>query len=268
MRGSLKTQKPTMDFQSVNPLNIRLNMISGNLLPMTANDTSFPILWRVYSVLMWLLQIVLLIALVPGSMYVSTEKFLKDGLVCYVISAETFVIVARIQARRDLMGRLIRRINNILSAADDTMKNVVMTTVKSVETPLMLYWIAGMISVSVWSCLPLWLLFGKDVFYYEDYRLPAAFFNQPLSPRKFLLGNIVLWICSVYMFIKKVGTDVYMVHIVMLITAQYRYIAVKIAMLFQERNEDEHDKTWKIDSLERKTRQMKTLCRHHNALIQ
>jgi len=37
-----------MYFQNVNSLNVRLNIISGNLLPITSDGLSFHITWRIH----------------------------------------------------------------------------------------------------------------------------------------------------------------------------------------------------------------------------
>jgi len=74
------------------------------------------------------------------------------------------------------------------------------------------------------------------------------------------------------MFIKKVALDVYMINLILLVTAQYRYISVKLATIFQEnipqnhRNESEK-KYSTLDSLT-VLMKMKALCRHHNAVVQ
>lgn len=264
-----------MDFQSVNPLNVLLNMVSGNLLPMTADNSSFSIPWRAYSVLMWLLQIVLAIAVFLGCINerVSQEKVLKDGMICFVIVWEIFFIVAQLHIKKDRIGQLIRRINDILSVADDTMKNIVMTTSKPTETVLKLYCISGVILVIMWSLIPLVLLFQKDVFYYEDYKVPAALFVQPLSPRTFILGCLFITISNMYIFVKKIGMDTYIVHLMLLTTALYRYTAVKLAMILREEDKDKNDLKNRIntsltmDSSKWKERQMKALCQNYNALI-
>jgi len=70
------------------------------------------------------------------------------------------------------------------------------------------------------------------------------------------------------MFVKKVSVEVYMMHLVLMVTAQYRYIAMKIAMVLQEKNEEDKSRTghspehyWK------KEKEIKALCRHHNNVI-
>lgn len=262
-----------MDFQNVNPLDVRLNIMSGNLLPMTSDENaSFPILWRAYSALIWLFMLILNTAVIFGCAKVSTEKVLGDGVICLLYSTEMFVKIMILYARKRRVGRLIGHINDILRVADDTMKDVVRSTLQPIETSLRLYCLGGVVAIIIWSNIPLMSLFKQDVFYYEDYRLPAAIFSQPLSPGNFLLGNIIQSILSVYIFVKTIAADVYMVHMMLITTAQYRYVALKIAMIFRdedERNVDGgHNASSKTDSSERKRRQMRTLCRHHNTLIQ
>lgn len=256
-----------MDFQSVNPLNVRLNMISGNLLPMTADDTSFSILWRVYSALMWLSQLVLVIALIPAFFYVPKEKSLKDGMPCMVIMMEMFFIFMRLHACRNEVGRIIQRINDILRASDNTMKNLVIMTAQPVQTPLTFYFFAGLIAVTVYVCLPLLLLLKKDLFWYQDYAYPVVLFgHQPFTSRTYILGNLVLMVSSVNIFLRKSAADVYMVHMILMITAQYRYIAVKITMILRD-NEDIHSASRDTGSSKWKKAELKLLCRHHNTLL-
>lgn len=260
------TLKKVMNFQSVNPLNIRLNLFSGNLLPMTSCDSSFPLLWKINSVFVWTIQLIIGTALIPGCMYVSTEKVLKDGMICFAVFIEMSFMIARIHICKDMANQLIRKLNDILHTADETMKSVVMTTLKPVEAPLNFYWSAGVASIIAWTCIPLVLVFEKNLFYYEDYRIPVAFSRQPFSREIFLLGSLFVMISGVYMFLKKVGVDVYMVHLVLMTTAQYRYIAVKIAMIFQE--SDENNGEHSFESNQKTEKEIIKLCRHHNTVIQ
>ncbi|XP_029163009.1 odorant receptor 67a-like [Nylanderia fulva] len=254
-----------MDFQSVNPLNIRLNLFSGNLLPMTSYDSSYPLFWKMYGIFVWLLEFIIGAALIPGCMFVSTEKFLKDGMICIAIFVEMSFLIARIYICKDVVYQLIQKLNDILHTADETMKSVVIATLKPVETPLNFYWLAGVAAIIAWASMPLVLVFEKNIFYYEDYRIPAAFSKQPFSLDMFLLGSLFLIFSAVYMFLKKVGVDVYMVHLVLMTTAQYRYIAVKIAMIFQEKIENNKEHSSRSD--QSKEKEIKILCQHHNTVI-
>lgn len=260
-----------MNFLSVNPLNVRLNILSGNLLPLKPDDIQFPIIWKVYSILVWLIEIILAVVLIPGMFLVSREKALKDGTVLCVVIIEVFFMVAQIHSRRQLVNQLIQKLNNILYFADETMKSIVTTTLQYIENPLKFYWISGSLSILVWASLPFLLLFKKVSFSYDNYRTPAVFSKQPFSFNVFLLGSIFLLISNVYCFVKKVGLDVYMIHLVLLITAQYRYIDTKLATIFRDGKpltefEESRQKYSEIDQWVKK--EMIALCRHHNTVIQ
>ncbi|KAM0725609.1 Odorant receptor 22c [Formica fusca] len=257
-----------MNFQNVNPLNVQLNMLSGNLLPMTSNDSLFPAVWRIYSAIIWLIEVIQTSAIIPGVMFVPKDKALQDATVGIVVTIEVIFLLRRMHVHRSFLNQLIRKLNDILCAEDETMKIIVKSTLKPVQTPLKFYCIAGTGSIIVWCCLSFALVFKKKHFLYEDYRLPIVLSRQPFSTEIFLLGNFIASVASVYMFIKKVALDVYMINLILLITAQYRYIATKLAILFCEdtlRNKSEKPSTFLADSLER---EIKALCRHHNVVIQ
>lgn len=262
-----------MDFQNVNPLNVRLNALSGNLFPLRPSDSRLPITWKIYSVLIWLIEIIQTIALFSGMFLVAGEKALKDGTVVCVVTIEVFFMTARIHSRRQLMSRLIQKLNVILHFADDTMKNVVTTTLQPMENPLKFYLLSGGLSVFVWACLPFPLIFKEVSFVYEDYRMPTVFSpQQPFSFDVFLLGSVIILIGNMYLFVKKVSLDVYMIHLVLLITAQYRYIAIKLVTIFRDGNPlsefDESCQKYYSGADRRVEKEIIALCRHHNTVIQ
>jgi len=60
-----------------------------------------------------------------------------------------------------------------------------------------------------------------------------------------------------------------MIHLVLLLTAQYRYIRVKTAMMFREETEQEHVQEKSSSEVNRtQERKMIELCRYHNAVIE
>ncbi|KAF3054471.1 Odorant receptor 416 [Nylanderia fulva] len=258
-----------MNFQNINSLNVRVNLISGNLLPLSKNS-HFSITWKIYSFFVWLVEVIQAIVLIPGMILVPLEKILKDGTVTCVVTLEVFFMIIRIQAHKKLMIQLIEKLNNILRAADETMKNIVTTTLKPMEDPLKFYFFAGWLAVLVWCCIPFLLVFEKVSFLYEDYRIPAVFSKQPFSIDVFLVGNVILLLSNVYIFVKKVGVDIYTIHLVLLITAQYRYIATKLATIFRDENSrnefDGFSQKYQFKDQSIKL-EMEALCRHHNSVI-
>ncbi|XP_071637842.1 uncharacterized protein [Temnothorax longispinosus] len=262
-----------MDFRNVNPLNVRLNLVSGNLLPMTADDSSFPIFWKIYSVLVWFLEIVQLCGLVPGFIFVPIEKVLKDGLVALVITMEVISVIIRIHTCRGLVKQLIQKLNDIMRVEDEMMRSIVTTTIKSMEIPLKFYWSAGVLSIVLWSSSPFVVAFQKNSFFYVDYRMPVVYSKEPFTTGIFVLGSVIVLVSSAYIFTKKVSADSYIINVMLLITAQYKYTALKLSMIFQDRflqSDDRSESNTKecypnADYYAEK--EMKALCRHHNMII-
>lgn len=260
-----------MDFQSVNLLNVRMNTLSGNLFPMSP-DSRFSIVWKIYSGFIWLIQFIRAGAIIPGVMYVSREKAMKDATVVIIFIVEVTFMVMRIQSRDVLIRQFIQKLNDILRIEDKTMKDVLMTTMKPMKVLLRFYWITGLTGVTIWGIMPFLLLFKKSSFYYEDYRIPIILSKQPFSNGIFVLGSLLILTCSITIFLKKVSLDIYMMHLVLMITVQYRYIAVKFQKLFQERNlENERDSSAERHSRRtdsRAEKEIRAICRHHNTVIQ
>ncbi|KAL6427628.1 hypothetical protein ACFW04_008831 [Cataglyphis niger] len=262
-----------MDLQNVNCLNVRLNMVSGNLLPMTTdNSSSFSIFWKVYSFLVWLIEIIQICVLIPGCIHVPKEKALKDGLIGIVVTIEVVFLVVQIHARKEVMQQLIGKLNDILQVDDEIMRNLVINTIKPIQMPVKFFWTAGVTSIIIWSGVPFMLIFQKDTFFYIDYRMPVIFSKEPFSTRIFVFGSFVVMLSSMYIFTKKVSVDSYMINLILLITAQYKYIALKLSMIFCDEisqinnnssNQKKHYSKTNYDAEE----QMKSLCRHHNAII-
>lgn len=262
-----------MDFQSVNPFNVRLNMVSGNLLPMTADGSSFPIIWRIYGALIWLLEIIQMCVLIPGCIILPKEKTLKDGLIGIAITMEVVFTVVRIHSRKALVQRLIQKLNNIMCVKDEIMRNTVMATLKPMEIPLKFYWITGIISLIMWFTAPFTLIYQKNSFVYMDYRMPVVLSKEPFSTSIFVLGSLIVMLSSMYIFTKKVSVDSYVINMILLITAQHKYIALKLSMIFQDERlsndySSSNEKKYYSEINFYAEKEIKSLCQHHNAVLQ
>ncbi|EFN76124.1 hypothetical protein EAI_08702 [Harpegnathos saltator] len=262
-----------MDFESANPFNVRVNKISGNLLPMTADGSSFPILWKIYSCLIWLLELTQMIILIPGCMLVPKEKALKDGLIGVAVTLEVAFVVARIHMRRGLVQRMIQKLNEILCLDDEMMRYIVTTNLRSMEIPLKIYWSAGIMSVVLWSGTSLLMIFKRNSFSYMDYRMPVAYGKEPISTGSFVIGSLIIMFSNMLIFTKKVAVDSYTIHLTLLITSQYRYIASKLSVIFRgkasrnDSNDSTGNKNYSTSDLSAK-KEIKAVCRHHNAIVQ
>lgn len=256
-----------MDFQSINPFNVRLNLISGNVLP-TSSNSSHSIIWKIYSVFVWLLELVYLVTLIVACFLVPIEKALNDGLLVFIVAIEAVFVVTRIHSQTALVQQLIQKLNEALRIEDENMRNIVITNLKPMEIPFKCYLVFGTFSVSFWCCLSFPIILEKNSFYYVDFRTPNIYSKEPFSVYIFLLGSVITLIINIYIFIKKVSVDVYTTQMISLITSQYQYIALKLVLTFQnnsQQNNSFRENNYRDSS---KEKELKNICRLYNNVLQ
>ncbi|XP_071582702.1 uncharacterized protein [Temnothorax nylanderi] len=257
-----------MDFKNANFLNSQVNVLSGNLLPITDNSR-FSVINRVYSITTWLIELTYTIALIFGIILSPLEKGLKDGLLSVVVIAEMSFMLMRLHSRKMLMVEMIQKMNVILRSADEIMKDIVKSAIKPIILPFVIYGITNVISVAIWHMQPIMLVFERSTFFYVDYNMPAAFSTEPFSSRVLIPSTIIMSIGGVYLFIKKFGVDVYMMHLVLMLTAQYRYTAAKLTMLFRnlQNSHDESQKRHRSMINRWTENELRKLCHHQNTVL-
>jgi len=252
-----------MNFQNVNPMNSKMNMISANLLPLTI-DTWFSMVWRMYQIVTILLEIICAVALIAGCILVPAEKALLDGTLCIVVILETIIMRACLFTRKSLIVRVIGKMNDILHAADEVMRDLVNSATGTLTMPFAVYGVISLISVIVWTAQPIVLVLERSSFLYVDFNLPTAFSAQPFSSSVFVLSIIVMTFGSMFMFLRKFSMDIYIMHLVLLLTAQYRYTATRLKMLFRDQRDVESHR--EMD--QQLETNLKELCRHQNTIMQ
>lgn len=262
-----------MDFQSVHPLNDLVNKLSGNLFPMTSN-LPFSTRWKIYGACVWSIIGCAKILELRGFFMVSKNMLLTDGMITMSYVSEMLFLLVQLNARRSAIKRFVKILNDILRLQDETMKRIIARNVKMMRFPIQLFCILGVGSSMAWHLVQIVSVMCKksSFFYYEDFRTPFAFSTQPMSLTHYMLGSIFVLISTVLTVGKKVGVDTYMMHLIMLMTMQYQYFAVKLEELFQEKkSQNDHGATkeehWhKIDQWSEK--EMKALCQHYTTIIQ
>jgi len=258
-----------MDFQNAFLLNMKLNKLSGNLLPMTDHGSSFTPFWKLHAGFVMIIQLLTIIVLICGCAHVSRSKLTQNGMIVLSTSGEIIFMITQIHVRRDLVRQIIRRLNDILHIADENLKNIVMRTLRPIQVPLVFYATAGVMSTTMWYFSAFLDSEEKSVYWNEDYTMPSFFPNEPHSQRTFVLSNLFLTVGGVYIVLKKVGVDVYMIYLVLLMTAQYRYIRLKTVMMFRERTEQAHVIEKSSSEVNRTLeRKIIELCRYQNAVIE
>lgn len=256
-----------INFQNVNPLNNRANLLSGNLLPI---GERFSTPWLIYYAIVMLIEAIHTIAFVLGLILTPSEKALQDGTICAVITLETFFMLSRFYARKTLLEQMVQQMNSLMQDADETMNDIVMSALKPITKPYLIYGVVNTMSVIVWTVQPVASAFENDTFFYVDYNLPTVFSTQPFSASVLISSTVVMTIGSGYLCLKKFSVDVYMVHLVLMLTAQYRYIAMKLTMLFQDsqNGSDKFQKRRYSVSNRWIEKELRALCHHQNTVLQ
>ncbi|XP_012529627.1 uncharacterized protein LOC105832870 isoform X2 [Monomorium pharaonis] len=258
-----------MDFENANLLNSRANIFSGNLLPISTDNSRFSVIWRTHSVVVWLIELTHVIALILGIILSPKEKGLKDGTVAVVVHLETFFMLASLYSRKKLMKEMVQKMNSILQSADEIMMDIVKSAIRPIIMPFIIYGVTSMISVAIWTIQPILLVFEKSTFFYVDYNLPAAFSTEPFSSRILIPTTIIMTIGSLYQFLRKFSVDIYMMHLVLMLTAQYRYMAAKLSILFRDLQNchDEFRNGFHSEKDRWTEIELRKLCQHQNIVL-
>ena len=254
-----------MNFQNLNRLNALANVVSGNFLPMTNINEKLSTILKIYFVVAWIIELIYVAASFLGLFNVSGEKALKDGTVNIAISFEVIVFNIYLHSRKKLLHKLIGKLNHLLITEDEIFRSVITDTVKPLEMPLKIYVIASVASLMIWILSPLIKLFQKDEFYYEDFIMPAVFSKQqPFSNDVFICGIFLQLLGGEDTIIRKISLDIYTIYLCLLITAQYKYLRIKFAIILKEEREitKDHYKNiiWRNDNVRQ---EMKLVTRHN-----
>lgn len=266
-----KTEK--MNFRNVNAFNIQVNLLAGNYLPMTSDDSmKLSILWRLYHVVAFLFEVGHTGGLFAGMVMQPSERALKNGTVAMSITVEVILVMLCLRPRYKQIRRLIYKMDKVLGNADKTMEDIVNSLLKPVITPFAFYSMSSVVSVMLWTLQPVMLVFNRTSFSYLDYNLPGYYTSKPMAMPLFILTNTVMTFGSIFRFLRKVSLDVYMMHFVLLLTARYRYLEVKLTKLFQDsiEGETEGEEAGKVPRI--KTDQwveseLRKLCRYHKTIV-
>ncbi|XP_053989534.1 uncharacterized protein LOC128882018 isoform X2 [Hylaeus volcanicus] len=267
-----------MDFKNLNSFNVLVNTLSTNLLPLTKEKTSLSTLLKVYWILVWTMELVYLTVCILGLLYVPKERALQDSTVNILVSSEVIVMIVYLSNRKGMICALIEKLNNILDTDDKSLKSTIIQTLKPLEKPLKIYAIASVGTVAVWAVLPLIKIFKQSEFHYVDYRIPAALSKEPFSISVFIGGVVLECLGSLYSIARKVSLDLYTMHLILLMTAQYKYLRIEFEKVLRKEVQDcgrlnRLDKDGSLDKMfskdEEVTRQrMRVLTRHHGAVVE
>ena len=260
-----------MDFCNVNRLNIFVNILSGNFLPMTSKKTKLPIHFKIYSIIIWLIELIYLTACIFALFCVPSEKALRDGTINLIVLLEIIVLSIYLHNRKNLLRELIGKLNHLIED-NEMLQDMTLRTVKPIVKPLTIYTIANTTAVTVWVALPFFEIFRKNEFYYSDYKVPVVISKDPFSTGIFIGGVVLQILGAAYTIIRKIGLDLYTMHFIILMTAQYKYLRIKIATIFKQEPETLHNNIVKrnVSSENKRTinHEMRLLTRHYETVVE
>lgn len=222
-----------MDFRNLSRLNVLMNIISGNFLPMTSRKRKLPIVYKIYWTFTWLTELVYLTAFIFGVFSVPIEKALRDGTVNAVIALEIITLRIYLHCRQNLIRRLIEQLNRLIEG-NEILQSITVSTMKPIEKPLTVYTVGNVITTTVWTLLPFLEIFRKNEFYYSDYQIPGVISKEPFSIDIFVTGVILQSIGGAIQNVRKMSLDLYTMHFIILMTAQYKYLRIKFATIFEQ----------------------------------
>lgn len=138
-----------------------------------------------------------------------------------------------------------------------------------------MYTMAVVFVVSTWTLLSIFKIMERDRFFIMDFRIPMYMPGEPFTITIFILGIFLQVICATNAIAKKSSIDVYIIHLITIITSEYRYISNELENFFHV-NKTSFDVNLKInyncvqndellDYIARKN-QLKKLIRHHNSV--
>ena len=147
----------------------------------------------------------------------SKENGLKGSTHTILLTVEAFFMLTRLYSRKKLMEEMIQKMNTILQNTDEIMKDIVKSAIKPIIMPFIIYGVISVISIIIYHAKqPIVLIFEKFIFFYVNCNLPATFSSEPFSSSAMISSTIFKIVGTIYLFLKKFGMDVYMMHLVLM----------------------------------------------------
>lgn len=108
-----------MNFKSTNKFIVLINLLSGNLLPLSYENSEFHWGWKIYAIILWILEIIYFLLSFVGLFLVPKVEAIQYGTVNMVVSVEVLMLSIYVNCRRNDLKQLIKMINNVLNNSDE-----------------------------------------------------------------------------------------------------------------------------------------------------
>ncbi|XP_047356285.1 putative odorant receptor 92a isoform X1 [Vespa velutina] len=254
----------SINFQNTNRLNVLANLFSGNVLPITSDGSELSLLSELYAISTWIIVLIYTSGCIIGIFRVPKEYALRESTVNLIIIVEIFFNLFHMYRQRNLLKRLIGNYNFLFSIDNDLLKTIVVTYVGPVEKMLKFYTITEVSTVVLWVSTAFITFFQKEEFVHEDYVLPISFSEESISRNVYIINVIIEIFGSFYVILKKVSTDIYTLHLILLLTSQYKYMRIKFGMVFRRKENSLKSKYLSDRVIEK---ELDSLFHHHSVVV-
>ncbi|XP_043492696.1 odorant receptor 94a-like [Polistes fuscatus] len=250
----------SINFRNTNRWNVFINMFSGNILPVNSDESELSLLSIIYAIFTWIIILIHVCTCTVGIFRVSLESALRNSTSNLIISTEILFNLSHMYSQRYLLKRLIDNYDYLLSSDNELLKNTVVSYIRPIEKLLKFYTMTEVCMAVLWVSRPLLTVYQKEQFVHEDYVLPISVTNEPISRNIFIISVILEIFGLGYLIMKKVSTDIYRLHLILLLTSQYKYLRIQMGMIFQRDNN--FMKHQNVD------KELNSLLRHHSIVVQ
>lgn len=142
--------------------------------------------------------------------------------------------------RRVDLQNLINKYNSILVDSDE-LRKLVLVTIEPYKKGLKFYIVSCAVAVTAWAATPLLTTSNKDQYTYADFSAPAYFPGAPFSSNIFRITVISQIVGSFFITVGKVSIDVYINHLIAVLSAHYKYVRTLITEALSRENYQEDE---------------------------
>ncbi|XP_043485004.1 odorant receptor 22c-like [Leptopilina heterotoma] len=261
-----------MNFKSTNKFIVLINLLSGNLLPSSYENSEFQWGWKIYAIILWILETIYFLFSFLGLFLVPKVEALQYGTINMVVLIEVLMLSIYVNCRRNDLKQLIKMINNILNNSDENkILNCIRLTTNPIDKPLRIYITAVVGTVFFWTVSPIIKIMEQNEFSILDFRVPTYFIEESFTMILFICGTLFQAISASILIGKKSSIDFYVIHMITLVTSEYRYVSDELESLFETNSVIDlkiSDKDEKLFDNVSRIKKFKRLIQHHNSVTE
>ncbi|XP_043268046.1 uncharacterized protein [Venturia canescens] len=230
-------------FEGVNHLNAFINFLSGHCLPLSDDPKKLSFLDSLWLMFAWSVKMLYLTTAVLGTLHFANltadQAFKKSGAIA-MLTIEVLIPLLYLNFRRSDLRKLIKNYNLILIDCDD-LRQCVCQTVKHYNAGLSFFFIAGLFPVVLFPAAPIFRIFESEQFTYADFTVPAYLPGEPFGRSVFAAGVAIQVVGGCILHTGVIAIYLYVIHYIAVLMGQYKYVRIRIAEAFSEKDDPRDD---------------------------